>query len=358
MVDDPDDGDRPISDIARKSGIPRKTVIIWGCVGAVLLAAYIMARNTGDHTPPTPSAPQHAVTSNVVEPPLAAPAINKTPPPPPPPPAPPPPSVDRMLAQTPPPPRQNGPDPRFSFFKIPPPPERPAVAAEKDQDGHTKVAFTGTSIPGSRAGKALNLTYTLMPGLYMCTLTTAIDTTVSGPFQCKLDRNAVSSGYADTSGRTRPGSSITLMEAGTTITGKYGSQGMQQGQSRIAAVSVWAVTPNGIPVPLDSPIGDELGRAGFSGNIDNHLWERFGAGVLLLLTDNAFNMAQSALQSGSNGNTNFNISSGGAQSVASQVLNQTINIPPTLTKNQGERIGIFILNPVDFSDAYKVRPTQ
>ncbi len=114
------------------------------------------------------------------------------------------------------------------------------------------------------------------------------------------------------------------------------------------------ITPYGVPVPLDSPMADGLGRAGLDGAVDNHLWQRFGGGVLLSLVDNAFSLAQSALRSG-NGNSYLNFNTSSASSVAEEVLRSTINIPPTITKNQGEDVTFFLRYPIDFSDAYALR---
>jgi type IV secretion system protein VirB10 len=41
--------------------------------------------------------------------------------------------------------------------------------------------------------------------------------------------------------------------------------------------------------------------------------------------------------------------------VATEVLRNTVNIPPTITKHQGADVTIFIRYPIDFSDAYQLR---
>lgn len=353
---DPIGGDRPVG-AAPASYRPGRRIIQagigLGAIGIVIYLIYLMASGTKPPPPPPPKPP----TVPSMEYPVVPPAKYVPPVQPPPQIIVPPPAAPVGKMFEPPAPDANGPNPRLSVFKVhlPAPPE-PAKPKTDEELNRTHVAFAGKSLPGTRAGRALNMTYTLLPQILICTLENAIDTTVQGMFFCKLDMDAVSPGYPDAYGQPKPGTSITLMEKGTRVQGLYGNNGgMQQGQHRITATSTMAFTPNGVPVPLDGPIGDELGRAGFSGNVDNHLVERFGAGVLLMLTDNVFSLLNSALQSRNNGSTtNFNLNTGAAQSIASQVLNQTINIPPTLTKNQGEKIGIFVPAPVDFSDAYHV----
>lgn len=205
----------------------------------------------------------------------------------------------------------------------------------------TTVAFKAATLPGGRAGKAMDLTYLMIPGVYHCVLDTAVQSDLPGPIQCHLDRDVLSPGH------------VVLMERGTVITGEY-KNNIQRGQSRIFTMAATAITPYGVPVPLDSPMADGLGRAGLDGAIDNHLWERFGGGVLLSLVDNVFSVAQAALRSG-NGNSYLNFNTSSASSVAEEVLRNTINVPPTITKNQGEDVTFFLRYPIDFSDAYSLR---
>jgi type IV secretion system protein VirB10 len=48
----------------------------------------------------------------------------------------------------------------------------------------------------------------------------------------------------------------------------------------------------------------------------------------------------------------FNNTQQTGNEMASKVLEGTINIPPTLTKNQGERVSIFVARDLDFSSVY------
>ena len=219
---------------------------------------------------------------------------------------------------------------------------KPAGTAPKETvAGETRVAFKGADLPGARAGKALDQTYMLMPGIHHCVLETAVQSDLPGPIQCHLRDDALSP------------TGVVLMEKGTIVTGEY-KNNVQQGQSRLFTMAATAYTPNGVPVPLDSPMADGLGRAGLDGEVNNHLWARFGGAVLLSLVDSGFSVLGSALSHG-NGNTNLNFNSGSMSNLSQDVLRNTVDIPPTITKHQGDDVTIFIRYPIDFSDAYQLR---
>jgi type IV secretion system protein VirB10 len=184
----------------------------------------------------------------------------------------------------------------------------------------------------------------LKPGYLPCILDVAIDSTLPGPIFCHLAQDVLSE------------DNVVLMETGTRIIGNYQNT-VQRGQSRLLAMSGYAITPepNNVYVPLDGPMTDGLGRAGIPGEVDNHTFERFGGAVLLSLADNAFASLQNLTRKG-DGNTYFNLNTGSMQSVAAEALRSTINIPPTITANPGATVQIAILYPISFNDVYELRP--
>ena len=49
-----------------------------------------------------------------------------------------------------------------------------------------------------------------------------------------------------------------------------------------------------------------------------------------------------------------NINTGSIDSVAAESLRNSVNIRPTLTKNQGELVSIFVARDLDFNQVYSV----
>jgi type IV secretion system protein VirB10 len=56
--------------------------------------------------------------------------------------------------------------------------------------------------------------------------------------------------------------------------------------------------------------------------------------------------------SGDNNQVSFSNTSDAAQEMAAKALENSINIPPTLYKNQGERVAIFVARDLDFRGVY------
>lgn len=152
---------------------------------------------------------------------------------------------------------------------------------------------------------------------------------------------------------------VILMEKGTRYLGQI-RRGLTNGQKRLFVLWAEARTPNKVRVPLLSGGGDSLGRSGLDGYVNTHFWERFGAAIMIsLIDDTGQALANSAgSNSGSNTNINFGNTAQAASDVTSEVIKQTANIPPTLTRNQGSRVYIYVARDVDFSDVYSLEPTR
>ena len=176
-----------------------------------------------------------------------------------------------------------------------------------------------------------------------CTLETAIDSTYSGLVTC-IGANDVYS--AD--------GKVVLLERGTRFVGETRGE-VKQGQGRVFVLWNEARTPTGVVARLDSPGTDELGRTGLPGYVDTHFWDRFGAAILISVIDGSLQALAASQQQGGSGGTTVQISPSGARDVMTEILKSTVAIPPTLVKNQGDRIQIVVARDVDFRPVYALR---
>lgn len=220
---------------------------------------------------------------------------------------------------------------------------------EGGKDGTLGSALKGTVTKSRLASVLSNRDFLLAKGSFLdCALQTRLDTTVPGMTSCVLTRNIFSD-----NGR------VLLIERGSTVVGEYKSN-MKQGQARIFVLWNRIKTPNGVVIDLDSPGTDSLGGGGVEGYIDNHFWTRFGGAIMLSLIQDFGSVAATAATKAINpddstDNTiHFDNTSGASQAMAAEALRNTINVPPTLYKNQGERVGIFVARDLDFGSVYGV----
>jgi type IV secretion system protein VirB10 len=173
-----------------------------------------------------------------------------------------------------------------------------------------------------------------------CTLETAIDSTLPGMTTCVMATDAFG-----------VDGQVVLLERGTKLIGETRGQ-VQQGSARVFVLWNEARTPTGVIVPLASPGADELGRSGLPGTVNNHFWQRFGAAILVSVIDGA---VEGAVQSARGGNGTVIVNPSATQGVLTEVLKGTVNIPPTVVKQQGDRIQVLVARDLDFRSVYELR---
>jgi type IV secretion system protein VirB10 len=173
-----------------------------------------------------------------------------------------------------------------------------------------------------------------------CTLETAIDSTLPGMTTCVM--------ATDTFGVD---GNVVLLERGTKLVGETRGQ-VQQGAARIFVVWTEARTPTGVIVPLDSPGTDELGRSGLPGDVSRHFWQRFGSAMLVSVIDGA---VQTAAASSRSGGGAVVVNPSASQDVLTEILRNTINIPPTVVKRNGDLIQVLVARDLDFRPVYELR---
>ncbi|NPT46459.1 type IV secretion system protein VirB10 [Paraburkholderia sp. 1N] len=210
--------------------------------------------------------------------------------------------------------------------------------------GALAQALLPTATPRVRAGMLGNRSFMLAQGAKIdCVGDTAFDSTDAGMSTCTVTKNV----YSD-DGR------VVLIERGSQINSEYRSN-LSPGQKRIFVLSALVKTPLGVTVEIDSPVADALGRMGIDGFVDNHWRPRVGAAVTLGITQDAIGYL--ATRGGnSNGSVVYANTQQQGNDMATRVLDSTINIPPTLTKNQGAEFTIVIARDLDFGSVYALQP--
>lgn len=191
-----------------------------------------------------------------------------------------------------------------------------------------------TRLEGSIAGVLQYPELTITQGTAIpCILETAMDSTQPGMVVCRISDDI----YGTTG-------TVVLLEKGSKVVGQYRG-GLKRGEKRIFVIWSRVETPLGVIVNLDSPATDQLGRAGFTGDIDTQFWTRFSGTLMLSIVDNAL-----ATYVG-----NETTTTDSTRDLAATELESVIDVPVILRKNQGEEVGIMVARDLDFSSVYKLQ---
>ena len=151
---------------------------------------------------------------------------------------------------------------------------------------------------------------------------------------------------------------VLLVEKGSVIHGEQQSA-LTHGQARIFVAWTTIETPNGVSVSIDSLGADPLGGSGHPARINSHFWRRIGGAVMISMVDDTINAyGRRSSNKGSSNNVSFESTTEAAQDIATEVLKNSINIPPTGYVNQGERIMVYVARDVDFSNVYELVHTD
>jgi len=225
----------------------------------------------------------------------------------------------------------------------------PFRPAEIDEGRGFQKSLAGSRFPEARATQLGARDLLLARGAYVpCVLETQLVSNIAGFVSCIVTDNIFSD-----NGHTL------LIERGTHVSGEYQSN-LRNGDTRLFVVWNRLKTPNGVVVALDSPGGDAVGGQGLPGAIDNHWWDRIGAAFLLSIFQDgiAIELARQTSQNASTVttiNTTPTNTVGAAQDLSKEILSSTINVPPTIYKNRGELLTIYVARDLRFDDVYRLR---
>ncbi|MBN3804349.1 TrbI/VirB10 family protein [Paraburkholderia sp. Ac-20336] len=205
-------------------------------------------------------------------------------------------------------------------------------------------ALTPTVTPRVQAGTLGDRSLVLAQGAKIdCAGDTAFDSTEAGISTCTVTKNV----YSDDG-------HVLLIERGSEISSQYRSN-LSPGQKRVFVLSARVRTPHGVTVEIDSPVADALGRMGIDGYVDNHWSQRIGAAMLLGITQDAIGYL-STRGGNTSGSVVYENTQQQGNDMATRVLDSTINIPPTLTQNQGAEFTIVVARDLDFGSVYALQP--
>jgi type IV secretion system protein VirB10 len=239
-----------------------------------------------------------------------------------------------------------------------------AIAQNDYNRAFSDNVIKGTSAEKQTATRLNNLGITIAQGkIINAVLETAINTQLPGTLRAVVSRDT----YAET-GRT------VLIPKGSRLIGTYNT-GVLHGQNRVMIIWTRLIRPDGIDIMIGSPGIDGLGRAGVEGYVDNRYMEIFSAAILTTalslgsaVTSDKLMPQQSTSTTSSGGTTTTNVNpaqQAGADAVnnltslSKTVVQNIINIAPTITIDQGTRVNIFVNRdltfPSELNDAFFVQ---
>ncbi|BEV13147.1 type IV secretion system protein VirB10 (plasmid) [Asticcacaulis sp. DW145] len=223
-------------------------------------------------------------------------------------------------------------------------PQRSQTAATTGPAGSVGSLLQPSVAQAVRAAKIGDRNMILPMGRSIeCGLSVKIISDLAGLTSCVLTQNV----YSD-NGR------VVLLERGSEATGEYRSVS-ERGQRRLFVIWTRIKTPNGVVINLDSPGSDSLGTTGLPGLVDNHWWERVGGAFLLSTIKDAIAYKTAEASSGTAGGVVYQNTAAAGDRMAEKVLDSTINIRPTIYKNQGDRGSIYVARDLDFGRVYGLR---
>lgn len=152
---------------------------------------------------------------------------------------------------------------------------------------------------------------------------------------------------------------VKLIEKGTAAYLMYKSGSFRHGQGAvfIMATKLRTRTTPFIDIPLiDTQASGALGEAGASGWIDTHFSDRFLGAMMVGMIPDFAQALSGAAKNNKDNQTDYTANSRQAfADIARESFSNSVNIPPTLYKNQGEIITLIVGQDLDFSGIYKLK---
>jgi len=211
----------------------------------------------------------------------------------------------------------------------------PRVAGEQRASGDQIPAADYKRPPELNLDNAVGQPYVIYEGLTLDTvLMNRLDGDAVGPVKVLVSNPVYSHDHQHI-----------LIPEGTIVLGearKIGSAGFGQ-QRRISVAFHRLLMPDGYSVDLDQFHGlDQIGEEGLKDKVNNHYIQIFGTSIALGVISGASQIGQGGSNLNSSGSQSF--TNGAASSVsesATTILDQFIQIPPTITIREGHRVKVY-----------------
>lgn len=227
------------------------------------------------------------------------------------------------------------------------------AASEPESDKKDEAKATAQTTESAPLAKITKLPYD--PNLFIpegtsipCSLDRRFVSDLAGKLECTVNSDIYSAS-----------GNVKLIERGTAAKLMYKAGTLRHGQGRVFVMAYKLRTRSQpfIDIPLiDSQAAGALGEAGASGWIDTHFSERFFGAMMLGMIPDLSQAASGIAQNNRDSQTDYTANSRQAfADIAREAFSNSVNIPPTLYKNQGEIITLIVGQDLDFSGVYKLK---
>lgn len=222
------------------------------------------------------------------------------------------------------------------------------------KNSNAKSAEAGSEkdidIPVVAEKMTIDPNFLLPEGTYIpCSLTSKFNSDITGRITCTVAEDVYSANGL-----------VKLIEKGTRAIGTYQGGSLKQGMGRMFVIWTKLITPDFKCIKLaDSQVVGRLGEAGIDGFVNSHFFQRFGSAITLSAVKDLAKMRQQPSQKTSTDTVvNINTMSETKDafvSIVDKMLESSINIAPTMYKNQGDIVGIMVGRDIDFSQVYRLK---
>ncbi|HFI7532507.1 TPA: VirB10/TraB/TrbI family type IV secretion system protein [Escherichia coli] len=227
------------------------------------------------------------------------------------------------------------------------------AASEPESDKKDEAKATAQATESAPLAKITKLPYD--PNLFIpegtsipCSLDRRFVSDLAGKLECTVNSDIYSAS-----------GNVKLIERGTAAKLMYKAGSLNHGQGRVFVMAYKLRTRSKpfIDIPLvDSQAAGALGEAGASGWIDTHFSERFLGAMMVGMIPDLSQAASGIAQNNRDSQTDYTANSRQAfADIAREAFSNSVNIPPTLYKNQGEIITLIVGQDLNFSGIYKLK---